>query len=862
MSRQSKLLCLALTVIALGTLTFGASPFPADSTSLTSTAQDSTGTVWGVGFGPGRLYRWSRDHWSAVSAGTPQNGAATGAWLAADGGVIIVWQFGPTATLTWRRGDESKVLGDFDGTLRNRWIFSTPHHGIWLTAQSPNIYHLSRDGHFHVVYTFNAGQFFPYRPRPRQGTLYWPFEATPDSEGRVWFWGKALSQLSNLAPLEGFVIYDGKNFVYHQTIPGLPDHPITFLGRKDDTHLWAGVIGQGLYLMDADTLTAKPIPAPEPGVFDDVTKVFSAGGDTYVITGALGPMFQMAPVETLEHRFTGALWRYSNGKWTKVLNGIDDLTERREDFGRPWLETPDGLWLGSHGSGVWFIPSHGGAPELVNWRQGFPMDSVDDLYDLGSGKLLAVQYRPSRTVAADTSSLLKPAKLAASVGVVNPYSGLEPDPQFHIWGLLSVSGRALDEWDGYKWIPHPLPGNLNPYLLSGADADAEGRIWLLPGCQQGPIAIYDPRRSTWSSYGTYQDALRSQAHPVHFFNPADDRMKPVYGPGGQIAFMGACYGINYFDGKGWQLWNRGNVPGLPYPWAGPAFFDSAGKLAIDVRHETWELGAEFDWRRASYQPEPGPLVEWFRPTATFGSPPAGCEQHQASSIARDRLGRSWWTWEGSVYVGVPGRCREALSASHAQPFIDGRLLRRALVNARGGVFLETLLAHSRLGEYVVLPPPSTFPQVTVKLEKLAPDSVRADFSSAPGVLFTWRVDGGTWSAPQSQPYAVIQSLAAGPHVIEADAIDDRVEMAPIPASAEFDVGGNEQQMITALVSRLIHETTDDRRQADLDALAKQPAADVLKALEAARPQADPTSQWWIEAGIQQAEQSIASPQKR
>jgi len=38
-------------------------------------------------------------------------------------------------------------------------------------------------------------------------------------------------------------------------------------------------------------------------------------------------------------------------------------------------------------------------------------------------------------------------------------------------------------------------------------------------------------------------------------------MTPVYGPGNQIVSMGACYGINYFDGATWRLWNRPAVPG-------------------------------------------------------------------------------------------------------------------------------------------------------------------------------------------------------------------------------------------------------------------------------------------------------------
>lgn len=846
----------ALLAIGLAGVGAASAALPqVDRTPVKYTAQDGTGAVWGAAPSEiGGLYRWDSDHWAHPQVPVPPGVAPLAVWNGIRGGVVVLWQMSHDgAALTLCRGNGCNRIGELDDTLGAVHLFNSARDTLWMTANSPDIYRLV-GGRMRSVYAFSPAQFFSYTHPPGEPAFYCPFEAVEDTQGRTWFWGNAIGQYSNLAPLEGFVIYDGHSFTYHRNLAGLPDAGVSFLGPEDSTHLWAGMLRKGLYSIDTTTLTAKRIPDPELNAFRRVTKVFTVEGDTYVVTDP----YATAVAETPEHIFSCVLWRLRNGQWEKVLAGIDDVPERTEDSVRPWLREPGGLWLGSHAAGLWFIPGAGSRPQLVNWRQDLPLNSVDCLYSLPGGRVLAVDLRSSRSVAFEPRQVLSATRAAQSIRVINPYSLLQTDQQFRIWGIRSLRERTLDEWDGERWTAHPLPGNLAPSWLSGLDADADGRIWLFPGCQMGPIAILEPRTGAWTSFPSYEAALENWRNPpVRFLHAGEDRMKPMYGPRRQIAYMGACNGINYFDGSQWRLWNRRDVPGdLRHFFDGPAFFDGGGRLAIDIHHETWELGSEAGWHAVSYEPERDRLVRWFTP-GPASPPPLGCPEIQSTSLARDRLGRAWWTWRGNVYIGVSGTCRLVLSSKEPQPFIDGRRLRRVLIDRLGNAFFETLLVPRNVGEYVVLPASGRFPQTRISLNKISADSFQVAFSTTAlgKPLYTWKIDTGEWSSPQVQNKVVLRAIPAGEHTIEADAIEPDLRMNPIPASAELDVGVRPQEQVAELVTRLLRAKGDNQRAAAVGALVRQPAQRVLPALRAARAKASTDQQWWIDAAIQQIKQS-------
>lgn len=865
-----------------------------DTTHITSVAQASAGAVWATGQSPGAppgLFRWLGDHWVAESAHPDIAGAlAQGVWPGPRGGVVVEWiSPGDDSTVfTWLRGEEVRILGEIKavttpsggGGYSTRYfdspeVITTSSGKILITGNSPDIYRAEPGGAISRAYTIQPGQYLPHREFLNQRADYLPLHAVEDAQGRTWLWaGVPVRVVVSGAVLRGFLLTDGKSFDYHAQIPGLPEGQLTCLGHWDNNHLAAGIVDDGLYTIDTSSLTARHIPAPEPGAFHFVQQVFYAGGDRYVIATA----FNSPGAPNLGSGPFSVLWRFRHGQWQKLLTSLDEVNDVHYQATRPRLTTPQGLWLGGWARGLWFIPSAGsrrqtagraGAPQQINWKQGFPLDTPSRLFGLQNGSFLAVDLSPVRTAAASPSSLLASAATAGKVHVINPFTMLQPDRRLHLWSILTVRGHALNEWGGEKWTAHPLPGNLDPAWLSGLDVDSEGRVWLFPDCRMGPMAVFDPHGDKWADYPSYQAALAAhRSQPVRFLHPDDDRMKPTYGPHSQIVYNGACAGINYFDGSAWHLWNRRNVPGDPgFFFDGPAFFDAAGHVAVNINHKTREWQQDLGWQLIPYEPHPGHIVNFFS-LHPPGKPPEGCASTQSSSLARDPLGRFWWTWEGSLYEGIPGLCRKVFSADEPQPFIDGRLLRRVLKDGHGNVFLETLSASRKIGEYTVLRSSGPLPQTSIRLTKLSPDSEKADFQSTipRGALFTWRFDGGDWSTPERKDSVVLRSLAGGEHRLEAASVDSRLRMDAVPASVRFSIATRAQEQIPALITRLENARTDDEREAAIKALARRPASAVLPALKAARAQASGDQQWWIDAAIQEvsqhARQSTPAGQER
>ncbi|MGH9450896.1 MAG: hypothetical protein ACRD11_10175, partial [Terriglobia bacterium] len=266
-------------------------------------------------------------------------------------------------------------------------------------------------------------------------------------------------------------------------------------------------------------------------------------------------------------------------------------------------------------------------------------------------------------------------------------SRLEPGRHHNLWGLLQ-SG-VLSEWNGSKWIPHPFPTAMQPSRIIRLDFDTLGRVWLFPNCSLGPMGFFDPEQNCRTAFRNYRTALSDRARPVEFLHPEDDRMRPIYGPRFQIVFVGPCAGVNYFDGQHWRLWNNAQLPSGNRDISIPPFFDSSGHVALSINCDTWQWEPATGWKQTSE----GPPENYVRlpPDAFAPLPPlpAGCETLAPSSLIRDASGRAWWVADDGLYEGVTGRCRLVLSGSAEQPFIDGRRLAKALLDARGDVFLET-----------------------------------------------------------------------------------------------------------------------------------------------------------------------------
>jgi len=89
--------------------------------------------------------------------------------------------------------------------------------------------------------------------------------------------------------------------------------------------------------------------------------------------------------------------------------------------------------------------------------------------------------------------------------VENTVGGLNPDSRSHLWGLLHNSSGMLDEWDGTRWIAHPLPPGLISDNIESITSDNADRIW----CMQRPnseVGIYNQITKKWEMYTDWEHA--------------------------------------------------------------------------------------------------------------------------------------------------------------------------------------------------------------------------------------------------------------------------------------------------------------------------------------------------------------------
>jgi hypothetical protein len=382
-----------------------------DGTLLDKVEQDSSGAVWAItpAF-EARLVRWQDGQWSPVMGPVPNEFAALGP--GPSGGVWV--SFGKPI---WLDGDEKKTL---QGPA---WS----SHGIATTLRlagggalavsvpqppgGPSLSILRADGNSVDKYDVTPEQL---RPAYGKFPCWAPFLSTFGAGKMTWIW---TSRKPDCPGLRGFVLTDGRSFIYEPEIRGLPDKPISALGAWPGDVLAAAVPNDGVYLIDPATLSARRLPPPSPSAFQRVAAFFRAGEDGYVIaeggcsTGAFG----------LKH--CDPVWRLRDGQWQLVISALDRFIPRRfipqwiqfpDDFIRPspGLVTPQGLWLGGVGSGLWLIPSSGAAKEFTA-RDGFPLYKVGLLFQLPNGLILAV-HAPgeldSRSVAVDPARLTATAR--------------------------------------------------------------------------------------------------------------------------------------------------------------------------------------------------------------------------------------------------------------------------------------------------------------------------------------------------------------------------------------------------------------------------------------------------------------------
>ncbi len=825
-----------------------------DRTNVAIVQQDSTGAVWGSG--SSRLYRWEENAWQIVSGDAiPVGAALITLTRGPDGAIYCLWRTPPdTHSVTRHQGGSSRQFARFTGPLAiYSRLFADSKGNLWITEQGIHIYRVTPQGKAECIYTMPANQFLeergPGNNRPRCN----PVSAAEDGRGHAWFWSIGLETCANGAALSGILIFNGEKFE-HPQITGLPpNHKLSVVAPDDAEHMWLAVVDDQLYRVDINTLAAMPAQAPDPKSFGEVQRIFHANNGTYFVSGSV---WQPVPERNANGRL-GAMWRLKDGKWKRLLNGLDMLPECFQLPSRPWLATETGLWLGAYGSGPWFIPGGEGEPVLIDWHYDFPLDGSENLVQLADGRLLIVASNWG-SVTVKPADLLAGFQSPPEVRTLNPQRPFIQDVRGHILGLLATGDSALSDWDGQRWKEHTLPNGFDPGHFWTFAEDSLQRIWLMSDPFGKSAAIFDPQHETFEVYPGYAQALQAQLpHRENLHLQADFLMVPSFTSDGRICYRDEWSRVRYFDGQKWLRWKRQEIDGSSsIEFDGPPFFDRAGNVAVNIQGKTWESTGAAGWRTTGF--EPGLGTDREIQAAHFVPEPPGCEFSNPESIVRDRLGTYWMTHEGQLYRAIAGLCLPQFSTEEHQPFVDSRTLKNVFIDLRGNAFLESYFyVGGIIGEYVIVDARQPLPQTSLAMsvDKSGKVTLHLSAKVKGAAGFTWRMDGGLWSAPTKKSEITLEDLPNGKHRIEAAAIDGHLQISPVPAEATIDIHVDAGKQIRQLIQRLANPDYSVREKA-VGALVLQ-AAPALPFLRAAHEKAGPDQRWWIDAAIQQIEEALS-----
>lgn len=381
-----------------------------DTTSIRAVQQDGSGAVWAVTppFGQ-RLVRWDEDQWSPIKGPIPNSFMTLSP--GPDDGVLVTW--GQAGKGEWRKGDETRPFTKPGGVATR-----LAGGGLLVWDRPPQVGSLQTElkvldanGNTVAETSLAAAQYIaPEPPPPGVRVNLQPCAAsvvaTPGGAGLTWIWTLGLRTCWTL---RGFLTTDGRSFSYHGNIEGLGDAKIAAVSAWPGGKMAVAAANDGLYLVDQKAFRAERMPGI-PGL-GRISSVFTANGNGYLVTDTDSSGMAAGP------EGCGWLWRWREGRWQKVIAGMDDTNTTvcwcsRAPGGnyvgcrgpRAMAETSEGVWLAGDGTGLWFIPPQGEARQIAP-ATGLPLKSVSYIAVIGN-RLLLVDTDAGRSVAISPAQLL------------------------------------------------------------------------------------------------------------------------------------------------------------------------------------------------------------------------------------------------------------------------------------------------------------------------------------------------------------------------------------------------------------------------------------------------------------------------
>jgi hypothetical protein len=797
-----------------------------------------------------------------------------------DGSVVCLWsESADTARhlVTVHRGDAVRVWASFECKLKEPRLFGCRDGALLITEKGPSVVQLRKDDAAGHVLTlpdelFRAPARKPENPSDR---YFAPVCALEDDTQRVWLWSNALNS-GEAWRLAGLVALREGSFE-QSAITGLPaDARFSALSVAESGRLWLPVVRSGLYKLELATSRAELEKIVDPPQFHYLEKVFLARGEWIALLGPQPMTFDGSQpgVSQVDGRVmlfvtshhdptlrTGSLARFRDGAWQVTQNNLD-LDPRPDWIDRPIVETPRGLYIGSVGSGPWFLPADATIPPaLLDWRHGFPLPDARRFFPVGPDRLVALDGR-GRLGFADTipKTLTPKDQRAERVRFRKP--ALQ-DRRGHVWTF--GPGNAFREWDGRKAIPRSPPNDfLGKVAVRDFASDDRDRGWLISD-DHARTAICDFATGQWQVFETFTAALVAQLpEGVRLAMPADPFYEPIFSSQGHIAFFDLRNGISRYDGHAWQQWSIAAIAGGQGRLTGSPFFDADGRLCVPIDGLTYQWNADGGWRHFE-QPDAAPPST--RPKSLAPEVPPSIRVRDPASAVEDRFG-TWWVLskENALSKAVPGVAVQALRADEPNPFPSGARLYEALADPLGNVFLRLSEYASMYCEYVYLSRLFAPPKTMIDKVEVEGDTARFHFSvetvgtAAPPSIFRWRLDGGEWRLLGMKNDATARMLARGEHRVEARAYAGDLVADPTPAEARFTIEIDADAQQRKLLAQLASADLDERERA-ARALVRLGSA-ALPRLQAERKAAQPDVVWWIDAVLQQIERArVSEPAK-
>jgi len=829
---------------------------------ITVAAQQTNGRIDAAGVNSGwRAWHWNENWqptynnspWNAWGSGDTARGTPASMEIARDGSVISLWDdtkdgsvFALASSADF--GGNCKLAGIRGPASLDR-ILMDSQSNLWVSELGLNLCKAAyRDNHYRqipsLLHAITVGELWP----GGNVTNRLPVSMAEDASGRIWFWSDCLLGDESRGAVHGVLLHQDGVVTNRPTLDGVPDLRITVVVPLDASHLWLGVQGAGIYSIDLDTLKGTRVAEPEPNAFQVVHNMFAVGGDRYVLSGN--------SYDYNSRGLRGMLWRCRAGTWTKLIDGLDNDSSSEQFADRRWRVTGEGLWLGSFGLGGWFVPLDDSPLQVINWQKNSSLDTINRWFQLKDGRMLALQFGRGGVIA-DASLLTQKSTLPPGLEIVRTSKSLLRTGQGKIFGVLRGDETSLNEWDGQQWQSHSFPDKRPLGGDCKIASDSKGRVWFIdalynPDPALVPAYVFDSALGRFQKFQNLRTALQAQIEALPDFRIGGiGTFALEFSRDGRICYESeGHWRVNYFNGRQWRSWNRASeiMPGvsLQSGQENPPFFARDGKLSIELNNSLWQFDDLTGWEKTGLHAAAGAPV--FSRDTVIASPYAP----NAESIVADGHGIFWLVAGRQLYRAGQGLHVACFAPNEAQPFADGRKLAEVLLDNAGGAFLRTVVPSG--DEYVFVPARGPVPRATVKLSENNEDGVTLQLAAnIPSPRFSWRVDDAPWNPSVTGPLLRLQTLPIGRHRAQVITLDEQLQTAPVPAELSFETKATPAQQIKKWIARL-NDNDFAKREAAVAALSRVPDL-ALPALEKALDQSSGGDRWWLQAALQQVEES-------